>query len=370
MRRATGRGRGRVVVVGRGAPERGGIPSYLAMMARAEEGLGRPVVLVNLSPPGGSEGGTTSWANLRRTLGDAWRVLATARRGDVVHVHSALAPTVTALRAGSLLVAGRLRGADTVLHAHGGRLAQQPPQGQARRLTALALRPAAVVVPVAEVVREALAALGVPPARMRLVTNGVDVARFADATPRELRGDVPRVLFVGGLTTRKGILDLAEASRTLHAEGVAHELWVAGGVPDEGDGARDDVLAGLPEETRLLGAVPPEEIAEVYASCDVFCLPSWWEAMPLTVLEAQAAGLPVVATAVGDVPLMVADGEDGRVVPARDVPALTDALRQLLRDPDLRGGMGRRALESARGRDQRGTIRTLASLFDELQDAP
>ncbi len=297
-------------------------------------------------------------------------MLRTVRRGDVVHVHSALAPTVTALRAGSLLVAGRLRGGATVLHAHGGRLAQQPPQGRQRRLTALALRAADVVVPVAEVVREALTRLGVAPDRMRLVTNGVDVDRFAGAEPREPRGTTPRVLFVGGLTSRKGVLDLGAASDALRERGVEHELWIAGGVPDEGDEAHDGVLRDLPRDARLLGAVAPEDVAAVYASCDVFCLPSWWEAMPLTVLEAQAAGLPVVASAVGDVPLMVEDGVTGRVVPARDVAALTHALGELLTDPGLRERMGRRAQDHARQHDQRDTIRSLATLFDEILDVP
>ena len=123
---------------------------------------------------------------------------------------------------------------------------------------------------------------------MRLVTNGVDVDRFAGAVPREPRGATPRVLFVGGLTTRKGILDLGAASEALRERGVGHELWIAGGVPDEGDEAHDGVLRDLPSDARLLGAVAPEDVAAVYASCDVFCLPSWWEAMPLTVLEAQA----------------------------------------------------------------------------------
>ena len=58
-----------------------------------------------------------------------------------------------------------------------------------------------------------------------------------------------------------------------------------------------------------------DRIREHYAAADVFCLPSWWEAMPLTVLEAQAAGLPVVATAVGDVPSMITDGVDQRALP-------------------------------------------------------
>jgi glycosyltransferase involved in cell wall biosynthesis len=359
---------GRLVVVGRGAPERGGIPSYLAMLVREQERLGRPVVLVNLAPPDGSDGGATSWANLRRTLSDVVRVLRVARRGDIVDVHSALAPTVTALRAGLLLLAARARGAKVVLHAHGGRLAQQLPLGRQRRLTAAAMRPAHVVVAVAEVVRAALLELGVPAGRVRVVTNGVDLEGF-DGEPAPHDGP-PRVLFVGGLTARKGVLDLAAASDDLHERGVDHELWLAGGIPDDGDAAYAEVMSGLPHDARVLGPQPPEAMPEVYAQCDVFCLPSWWEAMPLTVLEAQAAGLPVVAAAVGDVPRLLVDGETGRLVPPREPEDLADALAALLTDAAVRERMGRKARENARRFDQRDTISALARLFDELGDAP
>jgi glycosyltransferase involved in cell wall biosynthesis len=82
-----------------------------------------------------------------------------------------------------------------------------------------------------------------------------------------------------------------------------------------------------------------------FAAADVFCLPSWWEAMPLSVLEAMATGLPVVATDVGDVGRSVVDGVTGRVVPVRDPEALADALEPLLTDPELRRRMGKAGLE-------------------------
>jgi glycosyltransferase involved in cell wall biosynthesis len=77
-----------------------------------------------------------------------------------------------------------------------------------------------------------------------------------------------------------------------------------------------------------------------FAAADVFCLPSWWEAMPLSVLEAMAAGLPVVATDVGDVARAVLDGVTGHVVPPRDPEALAAALEPLLTDAGARRRMG------------------------------
>ena len=364
----------RLVVVGRGAPERGGIPTYLDMMQRQSARFGVPVEVLNLTPAGGSDGGVASWANIARTLGDTLRVLRVARRGDIVHVHSALAPTVTAVRAGLLLLAARLRGARTVLHAHGGRLAQQPPEGRGRLLTSLAVRPATRVVAVAEVVREALLGLGVDGGRLSVVPNGVDLGRFerpgsaaSETSCDEVRP--PRVLYAGILSPRKGVLDLVEASRLLQERGVAHELWLAGGVPDEGRAAYDEVLGELPDTVRRLGALPPESMPEVYAACDVFCLPSWWEAMPLTVLEAQAAGLPVVATDVGDVARLVVDGESGLLVPARDVDGLTAALEGLLVSSGTRLTMGAHARAFAARFDERATIDALADLFREMGKA-
>lgn len=364
----------RVVVVGRGAPERGGIPSYLAMMERESDRLGVPVVVVNLTPSRPGEGGRATLTNFYRTLGDAWRVFRIARGGDIVHVHSALAPTVTAVRAGLLLLSARLRGARTVLHAHGGRLAQQPPQGLGRGLTSLVVRSATRVVAVAEVVREALERLGVDEARMVVIPNGVAVQSYARVPSRAASPDgeqehPPRVLYAGILSRRKGVLDLAEASERLHARGVAHELWLAGGLPDEGQAAYDEVLRALPERVRVLGALPPESMPETYAACDVFCLPSWWEAMPLTVLEAQATGLPVVATDVGDVARVVMDGQTGLLVPPQDTDALVAALESLLVSADRRATMGARAREHSTRFDQAVTLDLLALVFADIWEA-
>ena len=122
-------------------------------------------------------------------------------------------------------------------------------------------------------------------------------------------------------------------------------------MPDEGPEAAEPVLAAAEGVARLLGTRPPEEMPAAYADADVFCLPSWWEAMPLSVLEAMSAGLPVVASDVGDVSRLVTP-ECGAVVPAKDPQRLADALRGLLVDPELR----RRQGEASRRAGGRGLL--------------
>jgi glycosyltransferase involved in cell wall biosynthesis len=87
---------------------------------------------------------------------------------------------------------------------------------------------------------------------------------------------------------------------------------------------------------------------QVYWDADVFCLASWWEAMPLSVLEAMASGIPVVATRVGDIPRIVEDGLTGILVPAKDPVALANALEIYLADSQRRrtaGQAGRERVE-------------------------
>jgi glycosyltransferase involved in cell wall biosynthesis len=162
--------------------------------------------------------------------------------------------------------------------------------------------------------------------------------------------------------------DLFEASRRLLEDGVDHELWLAGGTPDEGASAEAAVRAQAGPGTRFLGPLPPEEMPSVYSSVDVFCLPSWYEAMPLSVLEAMAAGLPVVATDVGDVRRAVVDAVTGWLVPPRSPELLAAALREvLLATPEerrARGSAGRRRVEERFSLDV--LVRRTAELYDEL----
>ena len=82
----------------------------------------------------------------------------------------------------------------------------------------------------------------------------------------------------------RGLEDEASLAVACRERGVAHELWLLGGTPDEGPAAEAEVRAELDASVRLLGTRAPQEMPAEFAAADVFCLPSWWEAMPLSVL--------------------------------------------------------------------------------------
>lgn len=354
----------KVLLVGKGYPDRGGIPTFLNTLREGELGDLHEITFLNVAHFGTPEGGEVTAGNIGRTLRDARAVFRMAKGQDIVHIHSALAPAVTVGRAGLLSLAGRLRGAKVVMHAHGGNIETWLTTWRTRTLMRLAMLPASHVVAVWSAGEETLGrALG--PGRVSLIDNGVDTERFV---PSEVdHQPPPRILYVGLLTPRKGVLDLIEASRLLRDEGVEHELLLLGGVPDEGPEAAEPVHAAAEGVARLLGTRPPEEMPAAYADADVFCLPSWWEAMPLSVLEAMSAGLPVVASDVGDVSRLVT-ADCGAVVPAKDPQKLADALRPLLVDPELRRRQGegsrRRATEAF---SSTATARAIDRVFQDVR---
>jgi glycosyltransferase involved in cell wall biosynthesis len=353
----------RVLLVGKGYPDRGGIPTFLQMLLTGDLASRYRLTFLNVAHFGTPEGGEVTTGNIVRTLRDAKAVWVKAGDHDIVHVHSALAPTVTMLRAGLLALAARARGCAVVMHAHGGNL-EASLQTPLRRLALrLCMLPAQRVVAVWGAGERALA--GVLGARkVRLIDNGVDCARYPDPEPPH---HPPRVLYVGLLTPRKGALDLIEASRLLAAEGVEHELRLLGGTPDEGPAAAEPVLAAAQDHALLLGTRAPEDMPQEYAAADVFCLPSWWEAMPLSVLEAMAAGLPVVATDVGDVSRLVTPA-CGHVVPVQSPRLVADALRPLLEDVESRRRMGEAARDRARTSfSSDATAAAIGRLYDELR---
>jgi len=219
----------------------------------------------------------------------------------------------------------------------------------------LACRFAHRVICVSQSVREGAIASGLT-SRERTVVfgsgscNGVDASRFA-ATPELVRraaklrcqlgipAQAPVVAFVGRLTSDKGIPELMEAFLQLAAQFPDLRLLLVGCFEDEDP---------LPVATRrcvethphVIFAGPVQDTATYYAIADVLVLPSHREGLPTVVLEAQAAGKPVVgASATGIVDLVV-DGETGLLFPVGDVPALAEALARLITDKALASKLG------------------------------
>jgi len=194
---------------------------------------------------------------------------------------------------------------------------------------------------------------GLNPAKVRVVANGVDTAAIDAARPGdEVRRELglPEGLPVIGLVGRldhwgKGHQELFTAMAQLKERHPVHALIVGGGR------RIDEVKAlaaglGLAGEVHFLG--PRRDVPDLLNAMDIFVLPSYSEGVSLALLEAMAAGLPVIATAVGGLPEVVTDGDNGLLIPPRDAEALAGALEQLLGDPEFARRLGANARDHVR----------------------
>ncbi len=202
-----------------------------------------------------------------------------------------------------------------------------------RRLERRALRGAAAAMPLTEWNAEALRSeYDLEDLRVEAIHPGLDAAWWGEAAarrPRDRQGPM-RVLFVGNDVKRKGLPTLIEAVGALGGEAVLDV--VSGEEVEERDFVRvhRGVTAGS------------EQLRELYAEANVFAFPTQADAVPWVVLEAMAAGLPVVVSGVGAIPEML--GTSGEVVPPGDAEALAAALRRL-NDPERRRRLGEAARE-------------------------
>jgi glycosyltransferase involved in cell wall biosynthesis len=182
-----------------------------------------------------------------------------------------------------------------------------------------------------------------------VIHNGID-ARTFDVSDHGRR-NVPVVASVGRLAPQKDPETLIRALAMLDPN--SYSAVVAGSGPNADSVAAQIERLGLTDSVELLGT--RDDVAQILGSADVFVLSSIYECLPISVLEAMAAGLPVVATDVGGVPELVVDGETGFIVGSRDPEALANALAKLLADRDLRrrfGHAGRARVEAHFGIDR------------------
>ena len=284
-----------------------------------------------------------------RSLSGAWHLWHELRRHSfsIIHQHAG----------GSLItrVARWATGGKIVLHLHG------------RVIEAQGFSPAPIPIQNADLVIASSRAVaqhitGVVP---RVIYAGVGIpSQLPDRSA--IPGTRQTIIGVGcRLAPIKGVPNLVRAFGLLHADFPQARLEIAGDGPESGSIAELVNELGLRDHVSLLGWKP--DFAATLANWDIFVLPSLEESVPIAAVEAMAAGIPVVASAVGGLPEIVQDGETGWLVRAGDPQQLAERLRILLSNPEERLRMGIQGRTRARAYfSEERMVAEIAEIYDEL----
>lgn len=268
------------------------------------------------------------------------RVAVDMQRSGVTHVHAHFA-THPALAA---LVVHRLTGIPFSFTAHGSDLHVD------RRMLGEKIRAAAFAVAVSQFNKEIMVREAGEASRRRIhvIHCGVDPDFFTPRPGRRAESSrAVRLVSVASFEAVKGHRFLIDACAGLRDAGLEFRLDLVGDGPLRREVEAHVAARDLQRHVRLLGGQPRGEVARALAGADIAVLASHptaegkREGIPVALMEAMAAGLPVVATAISGIPELVEPGVTGLLVPSGDAAALAGALRTLIADPDLRERLGR-----------------------------
>ena len=308
----------------------------------------------------GSGSAAGSLGRTARAVGRIWRA---ALGGDLALVHVNLGDRGSAARKGVVVLLSRLVGAKTVLHLHAAHLTSDYAKAGPvlRWLIRKPFQAATCCVVIGRVWQDWLTVtLGIDPARVSVVYNGVPVTPLPRDDANERPDGVRRILFLGNLIERKGISDLLHAAASLPPETKPWQLTAAGG----GDIERYRGLAaslGIGERVHFVGWVDQARARTLLAESDALALPSYDEGLPLVILEALGMGTPVLCTPVGAIPEVLEDGRTALFARPGDRADLAHALRRMVDDDALRGTLSREGLALYRRRFTQEAF--IASLF-------
>lgn len=304
-----------------------------------------------------------------------WRRAIEASRPTIVHAHfGTSAPSV-------IPVAGRL-GLPIVVTFHGVDISVEPENAAERRDRDRVFAVADRIIAVSGFIADRLRAAGCPEEKIVVHHIGIDTDRFAPTTrdddPSALdasgEGELPpRILFVGRLVPKKGLIHLLRVMPRLQAQVPGLELVIAG------DGLlRDEMVAEsrrLGVNARFLGVQTPDQVRSLMRQCTLLCAPSIVgpdgdaEGLPMTTLEAQASGLPVVAFPSGGSAEGIVHDRTGLIAPSGDEERLGEYLLAILTDEEKRARFGEAARRHAvENFDLRRQTALLEEIYDEVRE--
>lgn len=213
-------------------------------------------------------------------------------------------------------------------------------------------------LPFTKMAKEVLKLEGVPEEKIEVIYPGVDMERFKPGKKPEhllAKNNIPVnsfvILYVGKIVSWKGVHNLVYAARILKQRGVKDfVVAVAGKGAQKENMAKLIKASGTEDNFKFLDFVSYDDMPEVYRMADVFVLPSyptmtWQEQFGMVLIEALASGKPVISTMSGGIPEVI--GDAGILIPPGDYFKLAENIHKLIKDDNLRGALGRKAVERA-----------------------
>ena len=280
---------------------------------------------------------------------------------DIVHVHEPLVPATAAAVAGL--------GPHPVVgtfHSWSDRARLYRGIAPLGRRIAARLDARVAVSPAAR--RYAAEALGLPADDFRVIPNGVDAAAFAGAQPLAELADRgrPLLLFVGRLEPRKGLDVAIRTFLRLRATVDGLRLCVVGDGPERAR-CQELVPPPLRPDVRFVGRVSERDLPRYHASADLFLAPATGgESFGIVLLEAMAAGLPIVASDIPGYRTVLRDGVQGRLVPPSDASAAADAAAAILSSPSTAKALAEEGRATAAQHAWPVVRREVEKLYDEI----
>jgi len=241
-----------------------------------------------------------------------------------------------------------------------------------RRLTRLAGRLGSAVIVNSDAVKRGLLAHGLAERQVKVIYNGVELERFQNAQPLEIRAerrwdsDDVIVGYVGQFSENKGVEDFVRAAELVLRKDVRCRFVMTGPLDRENRCLQElreyIVRQGLDDHFAFPGRI--EQVERIYAALDIVVVPSRHEdPAPNVNLEAMASGIPVIGTRTGGTPELLADGETGFLVTPENPAEIAERIVQLANDPILRETMGKAGIERVR---QKFDVRANARLIESV----
>lgn len=269
---------------------------------------------------------------------------------DLIDAHYAYPDGVAAVWLGLLL------SKPVIVTARGTDVNLIPQQSLPRKLIQHALRHASAMIAVSEALKRAVVDLGLPPDRISVLRNGVDLETFSPKDRKKIRRELgldrPTLISVGHLIERKGHDLIVGALRELPD----HLLLIVGEGPKRASLQGLATSLGLDSRVRFLGAIPHDELAKYYSAADALVLASSREGWPNVLLEAMACGTPVVASNVWGNPEIVKSPDSGLLMTERTSEGIVKAVRTLFANLPQRTATRRYAEQFSWNETSRGQV--------------